>query len=78
MPLLNFFCSPSHLLHFRPTSFLKSIGTDAVCRERQQIPAKGSNALAESYRATRNNPPIIQEILQVIEQRIRKGRTLSS
>lgn len=34
--------------------------------------------LAESYRATWNNPPIIQEILNVIEQRVRKGRTLSS
>ncbi|WP_224958384.1 type II toxin-antitoxin system HipA family toxin [Geomonas subterranea] len=57
------------------------VGLRAVKGELKELCEKlstESKALAESYRATWNNPPIVQEILHVIEQRVRKGRTLSS
>lgn len=57
------------------------VGLRAVKGELKRLCEKVSaetGPLAESYRATWNNPPIVQEILQVVEQRVRKGRTLST
>jgi len=34
--------------------------------------------LAQTYRATCGNPPIVEEILRVVDRRIRKARTLAS
>jgi serine/threonine-protein kinase HipA len=57
------------------------VGLRAVKGELKELCGKVTDEiepLAESYRATWNNPPIVTDILQVVQQRVRKGRTLAS
>ncbi len=74
---------PRYLMADDLASFAKEagVGLRAVKSELKGLCEKvstESETLAEGYRAAWNNPPIVQEILQVIGQRVRKGRTLSS
>lgn len=57
------------------------VGLRAVKGELKELCGKMSDEigpLAESYRAAWNNPPVIQDILRVVEQRVHKATTLVS